>query len=967
MVNHVTSFNWTISPVTLETEANISCVAINDVSEGGEDSIAIEVFAPPTFIVRLPPYTGSIADADNVSLVCQVESSPTREIQWFKDGIPIEGNSDQYTIHSREIPPNFSTNDFESVTSTLIWNLENWPAGRLDRNLDNSNYSCQSLSNEVGGGVSSTTYFRVEYQPENLYISEETVDVVENELPTKVLCTAEAYPKASFMWRFNDEVIQTHNLLHFGSPVTREQAGEYVCEAQNRHGTTQIHTNLNVQYKPECNIRQSKGDDEILLTCDVVANPDTVTFFWKKGNGTFTGNVVDDGRTSTAHIELVQESFGTYYCFVNNTVGQGVPCEIDIQGIGILKSVTDFDIIIIIAVCAAALVALLILVAIIIIICRKKRTNDKYGNNHHEDLADRENHNSGKLCNALQNSSQVKPIHKWPLRPGVHVHVNGLDTLAGNDCNKVNQISGFSYGAKNSSSSSSASDSVSNASSNPDTGGCDTHPRGEVLEHDSSAMEHSQAGMVTSTPSYAQVKVDQNSESRPHSRKRKRKDDANKSSPDSGHPDDLLPPTADKAFYENLPFHGLKKPPPQTEDLSEQPESCTTDLHKDLANKSSDSSSRPSSQLSTNGSSGYGSTRSNMDPNSHHPPDPSTAKLSSQKDRFGTLRGTKPFHNHPPFKVNQKFPQYSSLRIPNRMKTEPCVPDSAKLDLAEAEVDSNPDLHAEAAFDSGDGLQASKDQDFLLDYPIPAPRTPKPSLPTYMNLPKSNKESEILDPQILTSLNHYQSLPRHLARVSQRGAGGGCSRLLPTLPTMYDASLPTKYDVATPGLIPSRTVSYFSTLDPRAMSLVAPPHRTAHPFTEISAEMITPPKQFDSYYYHPSTLRVQPHSIGHQPVLQTVGHHASQKEVTFEGYCNGAQPRSAQQQNGPMSQLEDFLVGQGVADTIHVGPNGERICYADLAIQDQANGIGAKREQRISEYAMLKFNPNKNVSTEIDV
>merc|ERR1739838_430013 len=38
---------------------------------------------------------------------------------------------------------------------------------------------------------------------------------------------------------------------------------------------------------------------------------------------------------------------------------------------------------------------------------------------------------------------------------------------------------------------------------------------------------------------------------------------ANKSSPDSGHPDDLLPPTADKAFYENLPFHGLKKPPPQ--------------------------------------------------------------------------------------------------------------------------------------------------------------------------------------------------------------------------------------------------------------------------------------------------------------------------------------------------------------------------------------------------------------------
>ena len=32
---------------------------------------------------------------------------------------------------------------------------------------------------------------------------------MENKVPEKVLCTAEAYPEASFMWRFNDEIIQT--------------------------------------------------------------------------------------------------------------------------------------------------------------------------------------------------------------------------------------------------------------------------------------------------------------------------------------------------------------------------------------------------------------------------------------------------------------------------------------------------------------------------------------------------------------------------------------------------------------------------------------------------------------------------------------------------------------------------------------------------------------------------------------
>ena len=101
---------------------------------------------------------------------------------------------------------------------------------------DNTHYSCKSSGNSAGEGVSSATHFRVEYPPDNLGISKEVVTVVENKVPEKVLCTAEAYPEASFMWRFRDEVIQTQNLLNFGSAITREQAGVYKCEAQNRHG-----------------------------------------------------------------------------------------------------------------------------------------------------------------------------------------------------------------------------------------------------------------------------------------------------------------------------------------------------------------------------------------------------------------------------------------------------------------------------------------------------------------------------------------------------------------------------------------------------------------------------------------------------------------------------------------------------------------------------------------------------------
>ena len=43
IVHDVSTFNWTIDPVTLETEANISCVAKNDVGMGSPDFINIQV------------------------------------------------------------------------------------------------------------------------------------------------------------------------------------------------------------------------------------------------------------------------------------------------------------------------------------------------------------------------------------------------------------------------------------------------------------------------------------------------------------------------------------------------------------------------------------------------------------------------------------------------------------------------------------------------------------------------------------------------------------------------------------------------------------------------------------------------------------------------------------------------------------------------------------------------------------
>ena len=84
----------------------------------------------------------------------------------------LDEDDERYTISFGERPPNYAKNDFESVYSTLRFNIDQWPGGKLDRIIDNANYTCQSRSWQVSSlqtdGVTSTTYFRVECKSKKL-------------------------------------------------------------------------------------------------------------------------------------------------------------------------------------------------------------------------------------------------------------------------------------------------------------------------------------------------------------------------------------------------------------------------------------------------------------------------------------------------------------------------------------------------------------------------------------------------------------------------------------------------------------------------------------------------------------------------------------------------------------------------------------------------------------------------------
>lgn len=58
---------------------------------------------------------------------------------------------------------------------------------------------------------------------------------------------------------------------------------------------------------------------------------DSVTFGWRKGNETLVDFSVE-GIVSSVRIQAFEDNFGMYSCYVNNSIGAGIPCEADVQG-----------------------------------------------------------------------------------------------------------------------------------------------------------------------------------------------------------------------------------------------------------------------------------------------------------------------------------------------------------------------------------------------------------------------------------------------------------------------------------------------------------------------------------------------------------------------------------------------------------------------------------------------------------
>ncbi|KAG1714570.1 Hemicentin-1 [Nymphon striatum] len=383
VVSETTEGNITIDYIGINDEGNYSCAAVNSAGMGQPAYYYVKINAVPSFIEDLPATFGSKKTAKSVSLTCTVECDPPCTLHWYINDEDLS-DSELYDIKTSFQAEDLERNYFQSVVSTLYWNMTAWPQGMLDEDLvDRSNFSCVSTRNAVGLAVSSQTMFRVEYGPASVEIIPSEVNITENTVPYDVLdCEASAFPHPDFLWKFGDQVVSSERTLVMNYNISRDKAGTYTCIVTNRHGTVQTTATINVQYKPDCSISVSDPNEQGLvnLTCQATANPlHPIHFVWSRDNETMPAASYFD-EFSNQYYSLLNvrqgdpEYYGQYECVANNSIGPSVLCSFKITGaIPLLVNETNNNDIILIIIIIVAIIVLVIVIIVCCIVCRRKR------------------------------------------------------------------------------------------------------------------------------------------------------------------------------------------------------------------------------------------------------------------------------------------------------------------------------------------------------------------------------------------------------------------------------------------------------------------------------------------------------------------------------------------------------------------------------------------------------------------
>lgn len=287
-------YDLKISRATYERDNGVFECRFKEAGTGSDlhtTTVNLTVLIPPSS-PTIQPEQLIATEKQSVDLTCSSKGgSPDPQITWYRQG----SEKQLYSVLTPGGGRDFATKSVLTIVP-----------GKED---DGAEYRCVVWNRALTDNekMETSITISVNYYP-RITIGPENPLRVELDRPATLTCTADAKPPVSNVrWTRSGRFIDTRNTFSF-EHITMDDAGRYVCQADNGLGTIrEAEVTVDVLYGPRVSVISSKDVDEgeeIMITCNVTANPVPVTVEWlKEGDDSFrqSGNVLRLNRVTATN------------------------------------------------------------------------------------------------------------------------------------------------------------------------------------------------------------------------------------------------------------------------------------------------------------------------------------------------------------------------------------------------------------------------------------------------------------------------------------------------------------------------------------------------------------------------------------------------------------------------------------------------------------------------------------------
>ncbi|XP_054257886.1 nephrin-like [Macrosteles quadrilineatus] len=290
-------------------------------------------------VVNMPLSAGSTYE-----VACRsVGSKPPPSITWWRSGKQLQAptrvvTSEDGNVTTSTISLTVSMEDHGHTLSCRAVN-PHIPSSALEDSWTLNTHYRPVARVEVGSSLNTSTL----REGMDVYLE---CNVDANPQPSKIQWIHDGKPVTN---NASAGLLITNHTLVLQA-VRREGSGVYECSATNIEGETKSPPyNLNIKFEPKCKESQQRVYgaarlEELVVSCEVDANPSAVEFHWLFNNSVIhekpvEGSVSSGGggdRSEARYTAFSETDFGTLLCWARNDVGsQIVPCVFHIVPAGV--------------------------------------------------------------------------------------------------------------------------------------------------------------------------------------------------------------------------------------------------------------------------------------------------------------------------------------------------------------------------------------------------------------------------------------------------------------------------------------------------------------------------------------------------------------------------------------------------------------------------------------------------------